>query len=150
MAAMNGAAAGLLATIPMTALMEATWEQLPPKEQYPLPPRQITGEVGRAVGVWQHLPEPAKEATTLLSHFSYGAAAGGLYEELVPRQARNAWTGAAYGLGIWTASYLGLMPALGILRPATRHPPRRNALMIAAHLVWGGVLGSLTRDPHAT
>jgi hypothetical protein len=27
--------------------------------------------------------------------------------------------------------------------PATRHPPRRNALMVAAHVVWGGVLGAL-------
>jgi uncharacterized membrane protein YagU involved in acid resistance len=64
----------------------------------------------------------------------------------VPKRAQNAWTGATFGLGVWVASYLGLMPMLGILRPATRHPARRNALMIAAHLVWGGVLGGLMRD----
>jgi hypothetical protein len=33
------------------------------------------------------------------------------------------------------------MPALGLLSPATEHPGRRNALMIAAHLVWGSATG---------
>jgi hypothetical protein len=51
-------------------------------------------------------------------------------------------TGVALGLGVWTASYLGVLPALGILRPATEHPARRTALMIAAHVVWGSALGS--------
>jgi hypothetical protein len=51
--------------------------------------------------------------------------------------------GTLYGLVVWGASYLGLVPALGLLSPATRHPRRRNALMIAAHLVWGAALGLL-------
>ena len=51
--------------------------------------------------------------------------------------------GAAFGLGVWSVSYLGLMPALGVLNPATEHPGRRNALMIAAHLVWGSATGIL-------
>jgi uncharacterized membrane protein YagU involved in acid resistance len=53
----------------------------------------------------------------------------------------NVVNGVAYGLGVWTASYLGLLPALGLLAPATEHPARRNALMIAAHVVWGASLG---------
>jgi len=36
---------------------------------------------------------------------------------------------------------LGMLPALGILHPATEHPARRNALMIGAHIVWGTTLG---------
>jgi hypothetical protein len=51
--------------------------------------------------------------------------------------------GIACGLAVWTLSYLGWLPALGILRPATEHPPRRTALMIAAHAVCGLVLGVL-------
>lgn len=43
---------------------------------------------------------------------------------------------------VWSGSYLGLLPALNILPPATEHPPGRNALMIAAHVVWGSVLGT--------
>src|SRR5262249_36443677 len=52
--------------------------------------------------------------------------------------------GTAYGLAVWAGSYLGLLPALGILSPATRHPPRRTALMIAAHVVFGSALGVFT------
>ena len=51
--------------------------------------------------------------------------------------------GIAFGLGVWTASYLGLLPALGILKPATQHPLRRNLLMIGAHVVWGASLAGL-------
>jgi hypothetical protein len=32
------------------------------------------------------------------------------------------------------------VPALEILAPATRHPWRRNLLMIMAHVVWGVTL----------
>ncbi|HZP56978.1 MAG TPA: hypothetical protein VFC53_05425 [Dehalococcoidia bacterium] len=35
------------------------------------------------------------------------------------------------------ASYLGWLPATGVLPPPTQHPWRRNALMIFAHAVWG-------------
>jgi putative membrane protein len=47
-------------------------------------------------------------------------------------------------------SYLGLLPALGILRPATEHPERRNALMIVAHLIWGSITGLIVArmQPH--
>lgn len=56
--------------------------------------------------------------------------------------------GIGYGLAVWTASYLGWIPALGILPPATRHPPRRVALMVAAHVVWGATLGLFTDRLH--
>ena len=47
---------------------------------------------------------------------------------------------------VWVLSYFGIMPGLRILRPAHDHPGRRNALMIAAHLVWGGTLARTLRD----
>jgi putative membrane protein len=52
--------------------------------------------------------------------------------------------GIGFGLLVWAGSYLGLLPALGLLSPATQHAPQRNLLMIAAHLVWGAVLGAVT------
>ena len=51
--------------------------------------------------------------------------------------------GITFGLGLWTTSYLGWLLALGILWPVTEHPPRRNALMLTAHVVWGSVLDLL-------
>jgi hypothetical protein len=44
---------------------------------------------------------------------------------------------------VWAGSYLGLLPMTGLLHSATRERAERNALMIAAHVVWGGVLGAL-------
>jgi len=48
-----------------------------------------------------------------------------------------------YGLVVWAGSYLGLLPAVGLHRPATREPAGRNGMMIGAHVVFGAVLGLL-------
>jgi hypothetical protein len=128
----------------MTAFMLAAFRLLPRHEQYPLPPREITDEVRERSGIFF----PARESTALLativSHFGYGAAVGTLLGGV-----RSASTGAAagrgalFGLGVWLASYLGLLPALRLLRPATEHPVGRSILMATAHLVWGACAGSL-------
>ena len=54
--------------------------------------------------------------------------------------------GAAAGAAIWLASYMGWVPALNLLKPATEHPARRNALMIAVHLVWGAATAAALRE----
>ena len=140
----RGGVAGFLATLPMTLAMEGMHALLPWWERYPLPPREITEEVEEVAGLRGSLDEPQQVAVTLVNHFAYGAGAGAIYGALargVP--APPALKGAAFGLGVWSVSYLGLMPALGVLSPATEHPGRRNALMIAAHLVWGSATGLL-------
>jgi hypothetical protein len=43
----QGAGAGLLATLPMTIFMQAAWMRLPAPENYPLPPRQVTRKLAR-------------------------------------------------------------------------------------------------------
>src|SRR5690606_40312752 len=74
---------------------------------------------------------------SLLAHFGYGAATGALMALSKPPNRKG--TGAAIGVAIWALSYFGWVPGSGILKPANRHHLRRNALMIAAHLVWGSV-----------
>jgi uncharacterized membrane protein YagU involved in acid resistance len=134
-----GALAGLAATAPMTLAMKLMHEQLPRGEQYPLPPRQVMEGIAAKAGVREHLDEDEREAATWVSHFAYGTACGALYGALsgegMDEHALAA--GAGFGLAVWAASYLGWLPAAGIMAPATEHPARRNALMIAAHLVWG-------------
>jgi uncharacterized membrane protein YagU involved in acid resistance len=151
-----GAAAGLFATIPMTLAMKAMHEQLPPEEKYPLPPRLIVESAAEAADVEDDLGEDEQYHLTVLAHFGYGAATGAIYNSALKAMDMepNAGNGIAYGLGVWTLSYLGLLPAAGLLSPATEHPARRNALMIAAHVVWGaslgwaaGRLGDGVRDP---
>ena len=71
-------------------------------------------------------------------------AAGAVYGALAQKYPLSHLSGGiTFGLGLWTISYLGWLPAAGILRPATQHPPRRTALMVTAHVVWGSVLGLL-------
>lgn len=139
-----GAAAGCLATAPMTLAMEALFRRLPRREQYPLPPSEITTELAHAAGIQSWFDPQTHTAVTLLNHFGYGAAAGSLYGVIAPRlPGPPAARGIGWGLLVWSVSYLGLLPASGILRSATDHPARRNLLMIAAHVVWGAALGVL-------
>lgn len=137
-----GAAAGCAATLPMTWAMGAMHRRLPPGEQYPLPPRTITMRLAEEAGVKEDLDREERLGLTLLAHFGMGTAMGAAYgplSRLVPLPAPA--SGAAFGLAVWAGNYLGLLPALGLLRPATQHPPRRTGLMIAAHLVWGVAAG---------
>lgn len=139
-----GMLAGFAATVPMTAAMVWLHRRLPHHERYPLPPHQITQEVAEKAGIALALDEGETRGRALANHFAYGAAAGAIYGPLEAHiSAPPLVKGACFGLLVWTGSYLGWLPAAEILTPATQHPPRRNALMIAAHIVWGGALGRL-------
>lgn len=141
-----GSIAGFAATAPMTGLMVGLHHQLPPEEKYPLPPRQITEEMADTAGVEQNLDESDRTKLALVNHFAYGALMGGLYGAMPPEWLRMSPVarGIAYGLGVWAANYLGLLPAVGSQAAAHEESLRRNALMIAAHVVWGGSLGIVT------
>jgi uncharacterized membrane protein YagU involved in acid resistance len=132
-----GGIAGFVATMAMTSAMRHLHKRLPGKERYPLPPREIVDEVLE--------PPPAVAPDiTLVAHFVYGAACGALIAAADPRIDRV--TGSIAGGGIWLASYMGWLPAFGILKPATRHPLRRDAVMLGAHLVWGWTAAEAMRE----
>jgi uncharacterized membrane protein YagU involved in acid resistance len=122
------------------------WRMLPRREKYPLPPRLITEQISERVGLRDHLEEDQIVGLTVVSHFGYGALFGAGYallEGKIPMH--SSLKGTLAGLALWGASYLGWLPAVGILRPATRHPWRRNLLMVTAHVVWGLTLGEIVR-----
>ena len=141
-----GALAGLAGTAAMTAAMRAMHRHLPPPERYPLPPREIIqASVPERIEV--ALGEQGRRDLTLAAHFGYGAAGGAVFALVRPRSdGAAAVPGALYGVLVWAGSYFGLLPALGVLKLATRHPPQRNALMIAAHLVWGATTAVTLRE----
>ena len=133
---------GILATVPMSLSMLLGWRLLPRHEKYHLPPRLITEEITERVGIADHLSENELAGLTIFAHFGYGALTGGLYalvEQVIPLRASR--RGALAGITVWAGSYLGWLPALGILQPATQHPGRRNLLMLVAHAIWGVTLG---------
>jgi uncharacterized membrane protein YagU involved in acid resistance len=135
---------GLAATLPMTVAMEAMFRRLSLPHRYPLPPRAVSMRLADTLGMKHELGEQGRLAVTLLNHFGYGTAAGALYGLLGRRLLPGALGGAVYGLGVWAGSYLGLLPASGLYPSATEESANRNALMIAAHLVWGAALGVAT------
>ena len=150
MLALAGAISGVVATGPMTVAMLILYRQLPRRERYSLPPRQITMHLAREAGVKNELSSAGKTAVTLLAHFGYGGAAGGIYGSFAGTMPGSPATkGILFGLAVWAASYLGLLPATGLLTPATEHPARRTALMIVAHVIWGMATGLFTALLHS-
>jgi putative membrane protein len=138
-----GAVSGLAATAPMTIAMETLFAELPLHQRQPLPPRGITMRLAQGMGIKHELNEPQRKALTLASHFSYGAAMGGLYASTVQPHLPGPLGGAAFGLGVWAANYLGLLPATNLYPHAAHSARERNLLMIAAHVIWGASLGAL-------
>jgi hypothetical protein len=132
-----GAVAGIVGTMAMTTAMRRLHARLPREERYPLTPREIVDSAAAP-------PEEAARDITTAAHFAYGAACGALLAAANPRPGKAA--GAAAGATIWLASYMGWVPALNLLEPATEHPARRNALMIAVHLVWGTAAAAAMRE----
>ena len=139
----RGAAAGAVATLAMSVPMLLAGRLGIMGTQ---PPQAI---VQRTLGWTSRLPWRTSETDTLSSaaHIGFGAAAGigfNLARRVVPA-ANLPGAGIVYALGVWASAYLGWVPALGILPRADRDRPGRPIVMIAAHIVYGGILALLTR-----
>src|ERR1700730_15437690 len=142
-ALLKGMVAGFVATLPMTIFMLATQRFLPKRQQYRLPPEMITSELAHRAHIRHHLNKQLILGATLVSHFGYGAAMGAAYGPLHKRvPLPTIAQGILFGLVVWAASYLGLLPLLGISASGDREPLRRNLMMIAAHTVWGAAMGA--------
>lgn len=141
-----GVIAGIVATVPMTVLMMVWHRRLPEQERYPLPPHEITMNAAEDAHVEEAVETPHEQVTaTLAAHFGFGGGAGAVYGALgrfipLPPLVK----GGLFGLAVWSFSYLGLMPALGWHRSATKEPAGRNALMLTANILWGAVTAILS------
>lgn len=140
--ALGGAAAGTAATGAMSVVMLAAKRAGWMGKQ---PPERIVEAGLDAAGVRRSKRE--QRGLSVAAHLGYGALCGALFAPLATklRAVPAPAAGVAYALTVWAVSYLGWVPALGIMPPAHRDRPGRPAAMIAAHVVFGGVLGSLVR-----
>ena len=141
----TGAVAGFIATIPMTIFMLATQPFLPHGQRYDLPPEIIIKELAHRLHVRYRMSKPQLVTVTLVSHFGYGTTMGVIFGSIGPDTLPASLVqGSLFGLLIWAASYLGLLPLLGVSASAHREPAYRNFMMIAAHLLWGATSGATT------
>jgi hypothetical protein len=109
-----------------------------------LPPHDITDELVERSPIDDEVGDTGRMALGWLSHFTFGAVSGAVYA-VVRRLAPDPVTGLAYALSIWAVSYLGWVPASGFLPSALNDRPGRPTTMIAAHVVFGLLLGALVR-----
>ena len=131
-----GFAAGLAATVPMTATFSLAQRvgaigQLPPDK-----------------AVQAMRPGPDDHGQTLLAglaHLLVGGSAGAAYALLTRRVPRGIATGAIFGIGVWLIGYELVVPALTDMPKAHKDEPRRAATILLAHLVYGSSLGHVSR-----
>ena len=135
--ALAGAAAGVAATLPMTAAIAVCQSRLPLSDQFAAPPpHQVAMDMARAVGLHSRLDLDDRVLLTIASHFGYGAAAGMLYGALAEEEESSpVLRGIGFGCAVWGGSYLGWLPAAGFRAAAHRMSQRRNLMMFAAHVV---------------
>jgi hypothetical protein len=139
----RGLAAGLAGTAAMTAYQEVValvrgggsngklraWKEAPAPAQ-----------VGRRIlkGVFQvQVPLEKAPLLTNVVHWATGTAWGAVYgvvEGTVERPPLP--MGAAFGAGVWAASYAQLVP-MGIYKPPWKYSPATIALDLSYHLVYG-------------
>jgi uncharacterized membrane protein YagU involved in acid resistance len=142
---MGGFAAGFLATLPMTVWMLTANRLIPARKPDPLPPEEITENLIQKAELEPIVNDAQKKQASLVNHFLYGGLLGmpfGLFK-LSDHAGQAVKQGLLYGLFVWISNYLGLLPAVRLYPSATWEPARMNAIMIIAHLCWGGSLGWL-------
>lgn len=139
---LHGGLAGTIATAPMTLVMYLLWLILPRRQRYYLPPRLITKNLLRQLNLNRRTSRDQVTWLTWLLHFGYGGAMGAIFAPAARWLSLPAVPlGVLYGIIVWVGSYRGLLPAVDLFGDADTQPDQRNALMIAAHLVWGAATG---------
>jgi len=108
-----------------------------------LPPQAITDRMLQHLGL--HPRKQTRVALAAANHIGYGVATGVLFGAALPpmSRGRSMLAGAAYGLAIWFTSYEGWVPTIGALPRARHDRPDRQAILIAAHVAYGTVLGAI-------
>ena len=136
-----GAVGGAVATLVMSAVMVAE-KKLGLLGEHP--PKKLVRGLRRRAGIFG-VSRGADDVATLVAHWGFGMTTGALFG-LLHRGARgvvrSSLIGAGYGAAVWAASYAGWIPALGLMRSPRRDRPFRPTSMVAAHLVFGSVLGA--------
>ena len=145
----RGAATGLVATTTMTAGMFVLQKA---GLLGRMPPRLLTERTLAKLGLRRKTSRPLRMVLTALAHYGFGATMGSIFEvgksALVTRHGRAedaaiVGSGVAFGTLVWAASYMGWIPAAGLMPRPSRDRPGRPTSMVLAHWIFGATLGGI-------
>jgi hypothetical protein len=137
----KGILAGIVATVPMTVVMEVGQRSGLLRRQ---PPEEITDRLLASAGATKAAPVQRQGAAGLV-HLATGATLGAIFAA-VPQPSRlthRIGLGAAYGLGVYTLNYAGVAPTARLMPAPSQDRSSRQVMTFAAHLVFGATLGCL-------
>jgi len=110
-----------------------------------IPPEKVTAHLLDRAGL-RRRGRRTQDVAATLAHLGFGAATGAIFAT-IEREPKPMLpfvpAGMLFGTAIWLVSYQGWIPAIGIMPPASRDQPGRPQSMLAAHLVFGAVLGGV-------
>jgi len=137
-----GGIAGGVATVPMSLVMVAA-EKVGLMGRHP--PDLIMEAALDAGGLSKHKGK-TRDALAVTLHLVFGIGTGALFGGLQHRLRAPfspALQGVIFGSLVWILSYLGWVPALGIMPSAEHDHLGRPVTMVVAHWVYGGILGAI-------
>ncbi len=133
-----GAAAGVAGTLAMSILMVSARKL---GLTGALPPAKITK---KALNLFMsdRKADRAAKPLAIPAHFAYGAGCGAILG-LLGRS--GLVQGGLFGSLVYGLSYMGWLPAFGVMPRPDRDRPGRQPVMLAAHLLYGGTTGVALR-----
>jgi uncharacterized membrane protein YagU involved in acid resistance len=141
----QAAVAGVVATLLMTVVLYVgKWLGL----FHTPPPKEISARAEEAAGT---RPTGSTFSLNWLgAHLAFGALAGAVYP-WVRRgyPGSGPVSGALYGLSVWFLAYVGVLPELGLYPDPVEDSTARQAVLVAAHVVYGATVGRLCADSAA-
>lgn len=131
--------ASTMATSTMTYSLFEAFKRLTLRDRIkPLPQAQVATTVMKKADLTSKLNSEGRQEVAMIAHYGYGAVFGIAYALLASRVPGNPVVkGGLFGLGVWAASYFGIIPALNLEPKDRKQTPQRKAMIIGAHVVWG-------------
>lgn len=148
----DGAAAGLIGTFLIQALLNASqkWapQSLPPMRQDPGEFMLERVEQRLPDNLRQKIPGELEKAAAKSLGLGYGTTFGALFATSRPEVRNVLLEGSLLGLLTWAAGYLGWLPATGLMPSITKQEPQQIAGPVVSHVLFGIVTVGLYRLLH--
>lgn len=144
----RGIGAGVVATTTMTAGMFVLQKA---GLLGRMPPRLLTERTLARFGLRRKTSRTTRKLLTAVTHYGFGATMGAIFEvgknALAARHGRAPdgamiGSGVAFGTLVWVASYMGWVPAAGLMPRPKNDRPGRPTSMVLAHWIFGATLGA--------